>query len=61
MSLNDVWEGAAGSPFYPAVSKDKQFLVGFTLLLIGEPGVERSSKLCADPYSVCFDRSFRAQ
>ena len=35
MSLSEVWEGAAGSPFYPTVSKDKQFLVGFTLLLIG--------------------------
>ena len=36
MSLNDVWEGAAGSPFYPLVSKDNQFLVGFSLLLVGE-------------------------
>lgn len=35
MSLNDVWVGAAGSPFYPVVSKERQFLVGFTLLLIG--------------------------
>ena len=36
MSLNDVWEGAAGSPFYPAVAKERQFLVGFTLLLTGK-------------------------
>ena len=36
MSLNEVWEGAAGSPFYPVVSKDRQFLVAFTLLLAGE-------------------------
>lgn len=36
MSLNEVWEGAAGSPFYPLVSKDSQFLVGFSLLLAGE-------------------------
>ncbi len=36
MSLNEVWEAAAGSPFHPAVSKDSQFLVAFTLLLIGK-------------------------
>lgn len=36
MSLNDVWDGAAGSPFYPLVSKDSQFFVGFSLLLVGE-------------------------
>ncbi len=36
MSLNEVWEGAAGSPFYPLVPKERQFLVGFSLLLIGE-------------------------
>jgi hypothetical protein len=35
MSLNEVWEGAAASPFYPAVSKDRQFLAGSTLLLTG--------------------------
>lgn len=36
MSLNDVWVGAAGSPFNPVVAKERQFLVGFTLLLIGQ-------------------------
>ena len=36
MSLNEVWEGAAESPFYPLVSKERQFLVGFSLLLIGQ-------------------------
>lgn len=36
MSLNEVWEGAAGNPFNPAVSKERQFFVGFTLLLTGE-------------------------
>ena len=36
MSLNEVWEAAAGSPFSPIVSKDQQFLVGFTLLFIGK-------------------------
>lgn len=35
MSLNEVWIGAAGSPFHPLVAKERQFLVGFTLLLIG--------------------------
>lgn len=35
MSLNEVWVGAAGSPFHPFVAKERQFLVGFTLLLIG--------------------------
>lgn len=32
--LLDVWEAAASNPFQPAVSKDWQFLVGFTLLLL---------------------------
>lgn len=36
MSLNEVWVGAAGSPFLPVVAKERQFLVGFTLLLIGQ-------------------------
>ena len=35
MSLNDVWEAAAANPFHPVVSKDWQFSLGFTLLLIG--------------------------
>lgn len=36
MSLNDAWEAAAGTPFYPIIPKEQQFLVGFSLLLIGE-------------------------
>ena len=36
MSLNEVWEGAAGSPFYPTVSKDWQFFVASSLLFAGE-------------------------
>ncbi|MCJ1418130.1 ssDNA endodeoxyribonuclease [Xylographa parallela] len=32
MSLNDVWEAAAGNPFYPVISKERQFTVGFILL-----------------------------
>ena len=36
MSLNEIWEGAAGSPFYPTVSKERQFLVAFCLLLVGQ-------------------------
>jgi hypothetical protein len=35
MSLHEVWQAAAGSPFEPAVSKDNQLYVGFALLLIG--------------------------
>ena len=35
MSLHDVWEGAAGNPFHPSVAKERQFLVGFSLLLLG--------------------------
>ncbi len=34
-SLSEVWEGAAGNPFHPAVAKSSQFLVGFSLLTIG--------------------------
>ena len=36
MSMNNAWEGAAGSPFYPVISKERQFLVGFSLLLVGQ-------------------------
>ncbi|KAI8933672.1 hypothetical protein NX059_009391 [Plenodomus lindquistii] len=32
--LVDVWEAAAASPFSPAIGKDSQFAVGFTLLAI---------------------------
>jgi cell cycle checkpoint protein len=35
MSLNEVWEAAAGSPFHPAIPKERQFVVGFSLLLTG--------------------------
>ena len=35
MSLNERWEAAAASPFYPVVAKERQFFVGFSLLLIG--------------------------
>ncbi|KAL3476375.1 repair protein Rad1/Rec1/Rad17-domain-containing protein [Aspergillus californicus] len=34
MSLNQVWEAASASPYTPLVSKDSQFAVGFTLLLL---------------------------
>ncbi|KAJ5089400.1 hypothetical protein N7532_008084 [Penicillium argentinense] len=34
MSLNEVWEAASASPFQPVVSKDGQFSVGFSLLLL---------------------------
>ncbi|KAH8697736.1 hypothetical protein BGW36DRAFT_296097 [Talaromyces proteolyticus] len=32
MSLNDLWE-ASKAPYYPIVSKENQFIVGFNLLL----------------------------
>ena len=34
-SIENAWEAAAGNPFYPVVSKERQFFVGFTLLLSG--------------------------
>ncbi|KAL4913396.1 repair protein Rad1/Rec1/Rad17-domain-containing protein [Aspergillus aurantiobrunneus] len=34
MSLNQVWEAASASPYTPLISKDSQFTVGFTLLLL---------------------------
>jgi hypothetical protein len=34
-SLLEVWNAAAGSPFYPAVGKNSQFFFGFTLLIAG--------------------------
>lgn len=33
--LLQVWEAAKADPFYPSVSKNSQFAVGFVLLLIG--------------------------
>lgn len=36
MSLNEVWEAASATPYYPLIDKDSQFFVGFCLLLIGE-------------------------
>jgi hypothetical protein len=40
MSLNELWEGAAGSPYSTFVTKDCQFFVGFTLLLTGKEVLE---------------------
>jgi len=64
MSLNDVWEAASGNPFYPTVSKERQFFVGFTLLLAaillaGFFGLNLSAKshqsiLIAIPASLAF-------
>ncbi|KAI0198354.1 hypothetical protein F4808DRAFT_462826 [Astrocystis sublimbata] len=34
-SLHELWHSASASPFQPAIGKGNQFLVGFTLLLIG--------------------------
>lgn len=64
MSLNEIWEGAAGSPFYPTVSKDWQFFVASSLLLAGElfPPTDRMRSvlelICA---RVCFDWPLRVE
>ncbi|KAL1878609.1 hypothetical protein VTK73DRAFT_7690 [Phialemonium thermophilum] len=34
-SLHEVWQAASGSPFLPTIGKHSQFLVGFSLVLIG--------------------------
>ncbi|KAH9826620.1 dna repair protein [Teratosphaeria destructans] len=31
--LHDLWHASASQPFQPAISKDAQFAVGFSLLL----------------------------
>ncbi|KAH7065307.1 hypothetical protein B0J12DRAFT_30691 [Macrophomina phaseolina] len=31
--LLEIWEASAAQPYYPAVSKNAQFIVGFSLLL----------------------------
>lgn len=58
MSLNEVWEAAAGSPFRPIVSKDTQSLVAFTLLFIGGSS---SAKYLGNGmlrfFSFCVDRA----
>ena len=35
MSLHEIWQAAASSPFEPSVGKDNQLYVGFILLFIG--------------------------
>lgn len=54
MSLNDVWEGAAASPYYPAVPKERQFLVAFSLLFIGNKG----TLLCEKRFKLMMVSSF---
>ncbi|PGH34301.1 cell cycle checkpoint protein [[Emmonsia] crescens] len=62
MSLNEIWDSAGGSPFYPLVSKNTQFFVSFTLLvttvvLIGFFGLNRtllSLPLLGVPASLAF-------
>ncbi|KAK0745798.1 hypothetical protein B0T18DRAFT_324880 [Schizothecium vesticola] len=34
-SLHEVWQAASSQPFLPAVGKNSQFAVGFTLLVGG--------------------------
>lgn len=61
MSLNDVWEGAARNPFYPLVSKDSQFFVGFSLLLIGKLWVPSWRRVNINKSSFHLDGSFRIE
>lgn len=44
MSLNDLWEGAAENPYYPAVAKERQFLVASILLLTGMCSYQYNSR-----------------
>lgn len=37
--LRDLWDAAAGQPYEPAIGKNSQFTVGFTLLLTGMLGM----------------------
>lgn len=37
-TLVEVWQAAQGSPFFPAVGKDSQFLIAIVLLLTGLVG-----------------------
>ncbi|KAH6900491.1 hypothetical protein B0T10DRAFT_555028 [Thelonectria olida] len=34
-SLHEVWQAAAGSPFFPSIGKGSQFWVAFWLLVLG--------------------------
>lgn len=36
MSLLEVWEASAATPFEPFIGKDSQLIVGFTLLISGK-------------------------
>lgn len=42
MSPLEEWDAAAERPFVPAISKESHFLVGFTLLLIGNMAHEEA-------------------
>ena len=65
MSLNEIWEASAGSPFHPVVAKERQFLVAFTLLLTGKLTSEamKSQDLILGLISsrICVDRSLRTE
>ena len=62
MSLHELWEAAASSPFEPSIAKDSQIYIGFPLLLTGLVlaglfGLNRSLTavpLYAIPASLCF-------
>jgi hypothetical protein len=62
MSLSEVWQAAASSPFQPTLAKDSQVTFGFGLLLTGFVlsilfGLNRSFAaitLYGIPASLCF-------
>jgi hypothetical protein len=62
MSLHEIWDAAASSPFQPSVGKDSQAFVGLFLLLTGLVlaglfGLNRSLTavpLYGIPASLCF-------
>lgn len=44
MSLYEVWQAAASSPFQPTVGKDSQLTLGLLLLLIGTATLQNSKE-----------------
>lgn len=46
--LLEIWEASAAQPYYPSVSKNAQFIVGFSLLLTGTRVVPLLLRTLAD-------------
>ncbi len=43
-TLEHVWQAASGRPFEPLIGKNRQFVLGFTLLLTGTLCISECSK-----------------